>query len=355
MAPFFIVGPSRSGSTLLARMLDAHPELAVLPESWMFVTLDRLGCVTEFRNKWQYILFMNEVYRALSEYEDPAATVIAAAAAKQPAYVGPTRPILENLGEAYMRARSANHWGEKTPSHALRLPEIHAVFPEAKLICIVRDPRDILVSYADRWNGGKPETLFLMRSAALVRYYLHHLVSNRAFPPENVHWVTYESLVTNTEATLQGICHFLAIDYDSSMMEYHTHHYLYSNSRLIEFHRLLDKPPTRSRIGRYREALTSDQLIMIESFLRHEMNILGYEVRQASPPSTLKTMDTVLAHAEEQYQRMKRGEVRRRHRMRGWIKVLAYRALGRSLLRIPRFRVVVDPREWRERARHLFP
>ena len=46
--PLFIVGPGRSGTTLLSTLLDAHPEIAIFPETWMFLILDRLGCTDRF-------------------------------------------------------------------------------------------------------------------------------------------------------------------------------------------------------------------------------------------------------------------------------------------------------------------
>ena len=42
--PIFIVGLSRSGSTLLSKMLDAHSALAIFPETWCYVQLDLLDC-----------------------------------------------------------------------------------------------------------------------------------------------------------------------------------------------------------------------------------------------------------------------------------------------------------------------
>jgi hypothetical protein len=50
----FIMGASRSGTTLVARLLDAHTSLAILPETWMFVELDRLRCFGGFLGECHY-------------------------------------------------------------------------------------------------------------------------------------------------------------------------------------------------------------------------------------------------------------------------------------------------------------
>src|ERR1051326_3454999 len=154
-SPIFIVGTARSGTTLLSRMLDAHSEIAILPETWCYVLLDRLGCIKEFTDPWQTALFFNEIWQNLKSDRDPAARVVAREASRQTRYVGPTARVLEQIGQAYAHERHAKIWGEKTPGHALWLPQIRDLFPRARLLFMVRDPRDVLVSYDDRWNFGR--------------------------------------------------------------------------------------------------------------------------------------------------------------------------------------------------------
>src|ERR1700751_4791757 len=88
-SPIFIVGLGRSGTTLLSRMLDAHSEIAIFPETWWSAVLDRLGCSVEFSNPWQTSLFFNEIWENLKSYPDPAAQVVAREASKNPRYMGP--------------------------------------------------------------------------------------------------------------------------------------------------------------------------------------------------------------------------------------------------------------------------
>jgi len=113
-SPIFIVGMSRSGTTLLWRMLDAHSEIAILPETWLYVALDRLGCIEKFSNPWQTSLFLNEIWKNLKAYPDPAAYVVAREALKDPRYVGPTAQLLERFGRP-TRTSGTQEFGARKP------------------------------------------------------------------------------------------------------------------------------------------------------------------------------------------------------------------------------------------------
>ena len=66
--PLFIVGLGRSGSTLVSRMIDAHRAAAIFPETHMFGVLDFVGALENFGDRWQHILFLNEVWANLAAY-----------------------------------------------------------------------------------------------------------------------------------------------------------------------------------------------------------------------------------------------------------------------------------------------
>jgi hypothetical protein len=249
-------------------MLDAHSKIAIFPETWWYVVLDRLGCIAEFSDRWQSSLFFNEVWKNLKAYRDPAARIVADEAAKRPRYTGPTVRVLEQLGQAYARERHATIWGEKTPAHVLWLPQIQNLFPRARVFFMVRDPRDVLVSYDDRWNRGRRDTGYLLKTAALLKFYLLHLLHRRVFPWEQLHWVKYESLTAHPAEELKRICNFLGIDFEASMLDFYQA-YEAVEEELPEgrHHRLLSKPATTEHIGRYREAFDPSQIALVERLL----------------------------------------------------------------------------------------
>jgi O-antigen/teichoic acid export membrane protein len=335
-------------------MLDAHSNIAILPETWWYVVLDRLGCIEEFTDPWQASLFFNEVWENLKSYRDPAARVVAGEASKQPRYVGPTVHLLEKLGQAYANERHARIWGEKTPGHALWLPQIRALFPRARVLFMVRDPRDVLVSYDDRWNRGRRDTDYLISTAALLKFYLVQLLYHPAFPPEQVHWVKYESLTAQPAAELEQICGFLGIDFEPSMLAFYQQHpSLEEDMAEGRHHWLLSKPATTEHIGRYQQVFSPSQIALVERLLGEEMQALGYPLSNRNGHAFALREEKAFGKAELYYRQMLSGDIRKRLRRKGQLKLRAYQMFGRTLDLVPAWRVATTHRDWRTLAEQL--
>ena len=342
---------SRSGTTLLSRMLDAHSEIAILPETWSYVVLDRLGCLDEFTDPWQTCLFFNEVWENLKSYRDPAAQVVARVAAKHPNYVGPTAPILERLGQEYASERNARIWGEKTPGHALWLPQIRDLFPRARVLFMVRDPRDVLVSYDDRWNNGRRDANYLASTSALLKFFLVNLLNAPGFPPEQLYWVKYESLTAQPSVELEQICGFLGVEFEPSMIDfYHQHQGVERDMAEGQHHQLLSKPATTDHVGRYQKVFGPSQIALVERLLGQEMQILGYPLSTSGELSLASDEERAFAKAEGNYQEMVSGDIRKRLRKKGKLKLRAYQIFGSALEVVPSWRIARTDEAWRSRA-----
>lgn len=346
-SPLFIVGMSRSGTTLLSRMLDEHSQIAILPETWMYVVLDRLGCLKQFSDPWQAPLFFNEVWQNLRYYRDPAAQVLAREASRSGRYEGPTAPILERFGRAYAKERNAKIWGEKTPAHALWLPHIHALFPQARILFMVRDPRDVLLSYDDRWDKGERNTEYLASTASLLKYYMNHLLHESTFPSAQIRRLRYESLVADPALELEKVCDFLGVEFEPSMLGfYHRNANVEHETPDGRHHALLKRPATTDKIGRYQALLSASQIALVEHLLGEEMQALDYPLAASSNISLSSLEQSSLAKAGKYYQEMAAGEIRKRFRRKGKLKLRAYRILGRALDIVPSWRITTSEKDW---------
>jgi len=108
---------------------------------------------------------------------------------------------------------------EKTPSHALCIPEITRLLPNSRFIHIIRDPRDVVTSLlaVSRTWGTAWAPKDAMNAAGL---WVDHVRSvreaARSLSASQFHQITYEDLSRAPEDALSGIAGFLQLDWDRS-------------------------------------------------------------------------------------------------------------------------------------------
>jgi hypothetical protein len=256
-------------------MLDQHSAHCVFPEALLFRLLYYFGCEKQFVHVWQYHLFMNVLYAGFVRYDDPAAWCVANVAAQQPNYSGSTRLLLNKLAASYCHEKNAQTWGEKTPVHALHLPDMYALYPNAKLLCLVRDPRDVLVSHAVRWNEGRFGSRFLFAKAASLKNYFHALKHANPFPEASQVWLRYEDITRDPEGQLAKVCDVLEVPFEQAMLEFYQQRIMPADLR--PHHALLEQPLTNTRQGRYKDAFSLSQQAALDAFFANELDAHGYE------------------------------------------------------------------------------
>jgi len=133
--PVFIVGSGHCGTTLLCRLIDAHPDICCGPESEAFVrnpnrSVDRLLLTTK-------------------AYEATAAALV-------PLYEHTRRRAVERVLQGHCAARkpTATRWAEKTPTHVHHLAAILEAFPMARIVLMVRDGFDAICSLVRRQRAA---------------------------------------------------------------------------------------------------------------------------------------------------------------------------------------------------------
>lgn len=171
----------------------------------------------------------------------------------------------------------ATVWGEKSPGHERRLARILEVFPQAKIIHIYRDPRDVVASIQRVWGEGRRT----FRVARFCRNVLRRrLQSERTLGPERHLSVRYESLVADPEGELRRVCGFLGLPFDEAIMRHHERRgtSVESVPEARDWKWLPDRPVNTSRLGRYRELLAPADIRTIESVIGPAlMRAHGYE------------------------------------------------------------------------------
>ncbi|HXV11928.1 MAG TPA: sulfotransferase, partial [Burkholderiales bacterium] len=215
--PFFIVSAPRSGSTLLRLILDAHPRLAVPPPGWLFdMVYPYLFSYGDLGQPQNLLALAEDILQAPTVRKWPLELTpeALARAAREPTFAG----IYEALHVAYAGLEGKTRWGEKTPRNSFWMDEIHALFPDAQFIHIVRDGRDQAIDISDSllW----PYSVY--SGASLWQRYVNAVRDSAArLPREAFHEIRYEDLCASPEATIRRLCEFLGEAFDPSMLSPH--------------------------------------------------------------------------------------------------------------------------------------
>lgn len=195
--PVFIVGEPRTGTTLLDRMLDAHPAVT------------SAGELRHFGIAVRQVTRSNEPRQFSAELMTQAATADATA-----------------VGEAYVDITSglrldAPHIIDKLPSNYLYLPLILAALPNARIIHMRRDPLDTCLAifkqlFADAY-------LYSYDLGELARHYRRYqrlmAVWRERFGERFIE-VDYEALVSEPENTLRPVLQYIGLSWNDACLEY---------------------------------------------------------------------------------------------------------------------------------------
>lgn len=228
----FVVGCPRSGTTLLQRMLDHHPQLAVANDTHFIPRalekVDR-GLVDAAR-AGTAIALTERLVTAVRDYHRFYRLGIDERAVRRAADTADTyAQFVAGLYAEFAQRAGKPLAGEKTPDYVRRLPMLHALFPRAKSVHIVRDGRNVALSLLDWATPTKgPGRLDLWRRepVAVAALWWRWLVRRgRTDGPtlgaDRYLEVTYEDLVARPSRTLAAIVAYLELPFAREMLSYH--------------------------------------------------------------------------------------------------------------------------------------
>jgi hypothetical protein len=279
--PFFIVASARSGTTFLRLALNAHPEVAVPPES----------------------RFITELYDGADEVNTSEFLERLAAHKRFTVWNLPVEVVAQLLGErtwvpyaeaiaapykAYAAQHGKRYWGDKTPRYIEHIPFLARLFPAARFIHPVRDGRNVALSYAHVSFGPKTVAaaaeLWARRVSAGMR-------AGRALEPGRYLEILNEDLAEDPEGEMRDICRFLGLDFHPAML-----------SPEERRRGVVDKvthsyDPTsagRARMSDWKSDMPPTHVEMFEAVAGNVLSELGYE-RRFSDPGALAKLKARLA------------------------------------------------------------
>lgn len=274
--PFFILTAGRSGSTLLRAILDTHPDVCIPPES------HRLGQIVQnFQQNYRFLPWSYLPALVMAEFQKERGFAFwkldlapfFKMAADLPSKDHNLAKLIDTFYNYYIRVHkpAAVRWGDKTVRNARFLPQINALFPNARYIHIIRDGRDVAVSLNEQGHYPNP--------SAAAQHWLH-MVSNildfsGQLDKNRYLEVFYEELVENPAQTIQKVCKFLGLEYSPEMLNFWQRVDELGDAGR-DLHRNLKNPLNTSAIGKWKQHLNPEQKSLVEERLATMLAQFGY-------------------------------------------------------------------------------
>ncbi len=159
--PIFVVGTPRSGTTLTARILGNHPSIFMPGETHfiedVYSRRDDLGDPADEHAREHIVERLGTLYGRFNEPADQRridrlleSDGLADALGLAATY----RDLFDVFMTRQMTAEGRRRWGNQVPRDLFEVDQLFAFYPEARVIACVRDLRDYLLSYRDRWKAG---------------------------------------------------------------------------------------------------------------------------------------------------------------------------------------------------------
>jgi hypothetical protein len=277
-SPFFIVCCSRSGSTLLQTLLDAHPNLSVPPESQIYYRFGPVfpyyGDLSVSENRRCFIRdLLNDAYIQQWNLETSVDDI-------EEMIFHPSRAkIIEAIFRLYAEKKGAKRWGDKTPEHIRYLSLIREDFPNARLIHLVRDGRDVAEAY-QRMMFGPVSPLGLGREWRREVMFWREFQQQQG--TDHTLEVRYEDLVRSPEDVLRTIAEFIEEPFVNTTGDY-TNTELSNTLGDESWHSSLQSGIRTDKVGVYRQRFSEREIELFEYVAGDALSAYGYALEYQNP------------------------------------------------------------------------
>ncbi|WP_340105374.1 sulfotransferase family protein [Rhodohalobacter sp. 8-1] len=284
--PVFIVGCDRSGTTLLSLILSQSPDLHVTLESGFIPDLYKkrsdYGDFSTAKNRWYFIRDLQTTWATSKTIafdifglnDEQAEDALKKAAPTD--YAGAIDALFNRTAEI----QDKNCWGNKTPKYVLHIPLLHQLFPTAKIIHIVRDPRDVSASIV---KAGWTSTI---KEAAI--YWNEHVsagLEGRNLKDGLYYEFKYETLLQHPEEETERICKWLGIGFQDDIL--HSYRDDDNRSSIVKHDHLFDligEPIDPSRAYAWKKSMSRADIAEIEDVNRDLIKEFNYQLTGTKIP-----------------------------------------------------------------------
>ena len=222
--PILIVGYLRSGTTLVQSLLATQKNIVSLKETHFF---SRIWKILKVKNNRISPLSLKKAIKAIRSNINFSPTAeryvekTANTTGLSPKMLFETI-IIDNIIEKINPSTLQSvRWMEKTPHHIFHLNLIFSLYPNSKVIYVMRNLEKAILSRKDNflfsneifWPIQRHIKQWLKGVAILEKY--------KTLKPESLIIVKIEDLIADKESEIKKICNFIGIKFDQSRLEFH--------------------------------------------------------------------------------------------------------------------------------------
>ncbi|MCF8076235.1 MAG: sulfotransferase [Desulfotignum sp.] len=294
--PFFIVGNSRSGTTLLSRILKNNPAIHVLKETHFFEeyfaqisACEQLDHHHLYKMVNQMITVQRKDYYRKSEYQEYPEQADKILAEFYQANNKRFQVLIKIFFADEAKRLGKNLVGDQTPRHVFYADEILTMYPGAKIIHLVRDPRAVLYSQKKKWASGlqRGQPLF-----EVIRTFINYhpvtmsllwckainagRTAEKRHGTKKIRTLLFEEFVKEPKFHVSKICEFLGESFHPGMLDVTVE---FSATRSQEGHRGISQEVTYQ----WKKGLNPAEVFLCEKIAGQLMTEMKYPLSGNRP------------------------------------------------------------------------
>lgn len=275
--PIFLMCSERSGSNLITRMFDSHSQYRAPPAVHLLRILgESLVRYGDLRSPRNWAILVDDciaLFDAKIGIWTIGTTEVERLAAKTaPGSLG---SLVLSLYRAEADAAGKESFFVKENQIYGFAPVILESCPTARFIYLVRDPRDMALSWleAASLRGGpvRAATVWAADQSGFLT------LCSQIAATRHVARLTYESLIGAAALALERVCATLDIAFEPDTLAFHRTESVVANANEAVDWRNTSRPLMTNNSGKYRTGLRRDQVAFIEATCGELMGMFGYE------------------------------------------------------------------------------
>jgi len=271
----FMVCSERSGSNLLVKMMDGHSNVCGPTPSHIIRTLSlnlaRYGELSDEANWYTLLQDTTDLLDCqLGKWRTRWSIEKLSEGIQERSLKALVRHIYEEEARA---AGKAMVFVKENRTHMFATFLLSA-FPGARFVYLVRDPRDMALSWKRSSNhpGGVTRAVDIWHEDQKQAILMYSMLRDYG----KIYVLRYEDLISEPEAELSRLCGFLGIGFEKGMLEFYREPLTVDNSKAIKDWENLGRPVLRDNKGKYRAGLDENEVRYVEAICAEEMAVFGY-------------------------------------------------------------------------------